>query len=182
MRKLVDVIVNVAMVGFIVVFINYYEMAYHANKNYKNDTVTLKTTWKYDTIKRIIYDTVPVYKEEKIISREIKRIIRFQDSIRITEDSCMHFSDSLKDTVTIVQRYYKKDSLYSLYISGVKYKQYPKLDSLKIYSSSIVCHEKHILQVNNKKSIKFGIQCGYGIGLVDKKLQPYIGMGISVGF
>ena len=37
---------------------------------------------------------------------------------------------------------------------------------------------KHI---KDKKRVKFGVQCGYGYGINYKGLEPYIGVGISIG-
>ena len=135
-----------------------------APKSIKTDTVTVtKTT--YDTVK--IDNPVPV---------DNFKIKTVRDTfIDYKVDT---FNKVVEVEIPIEQKVYKQDSLYTAYVSGYK----PQLDSINIYRRTIT----NTITVNNKivkkKHIGLGINGGIGYGMISKKIEPFVGVGVSYMF
>ena len=80
--------------------------------------------------------------------------------------------------IPVVQRTYSDDSTYTAWVSGVKYGQYPKLDSIRVRERTII---KEYSSKPPDKRWHVGVTAGYGIGK-DKTMQPYIGISIMYSF
>lgn len=92
------------------------------------------------------------------------------DSLTLRQYMREHGGDStLVACVPIRQKVYK-DSSYTAYVSGYQ----ANLDSLIIRS-------KVITETRTKyRRLSVGITGGYGYGLQSKKLEPFIGLGITI--
>lgn len=116
-----------------------------------------------------ITDTLPIVSKE-ILTRYIY--------IPVTLDSCK--IDSMP--LAVVQRTYTDDSTYTAYVSGVLADSFPRLDSIAIKQRYIyIDHE--IERIREKKPpITFGLQSGIGYGIIGKKPDIYIGLGMQWNF
>ena len=86
------------------------------------------------------------------------------------------------DSLAVVQREYSDDSTYTAWVSGVRYAEWPKLDSISVRQREIVktIHETVTL-VERKKASRFaiGLIGGYGYGFAYKGFEPFVGLGVS---
>lgn len=91
------------------------------------------------------------------------------------KDSIQLIKDTVFDTIQIpiVQKTYS-DSTYKIWISGYK----PSLDSIEIYSRSVVVNNTIVKPLNKRWGI--GVQAG--VELKSGKVEPYIGIGVSYNF
>ena len=135
-----------------------------AAKSIKTDTVTVtKTT----------YDTVRVDNPIPVDNFKIKTVT--DTFINYKVDTFQHL---VQVEIPIEQKVYRQDSLYTAYVSGYK----PQLDSIDVYRRTIT----NTVTINNKivkkKHIGFGINGGLGYGMISKKVEPFVGLGISYVF
>lgn len=119
----------------------------------KTDTITIT---KRDTITI----TKPVLKT-KYISKVITDTLITRDSIKVEVN------------IPIETKIYQQDSTYRAVVSGYRV----SLDSLEIYPSHTTTT---ITNTRIKKSRwNVGIQTGIGYGILNKKTDLYVGVGIS---
>lgn len=177
MKQIIDFIkemtkgekVVLVVIGIILYSVLLYNWGYNvgqnkAAKSIKTDTVTVtKTT--YDTVK--IDNPIPVD------NFKIKTVV--DTFINYKVDT---FNKVVEVEIPIEQKVYKQDSLYTAYVSGYR----PQLDSIDIYRRTVT----NTVTVNNKivkkKHIGFGINGGLGYGMISKKVEPYVGIGVSYVF
>lgn len=116
-----------------------------------------------------ITDTLPIVSKE-VLTRYIY--------IPVISDS--NEIDSVP--LAVVQRTYTDDSTYTAYVSGVLTDSFPRLDSIAIKQRYIyIDHE--IERIKEKKPpITFGLQSGIGYGIIGKKPDIYIGIGMQWNF
>lgn len=135
-------------------------------------------TEKHDTIFIEVHDTLPAEKGETIL-----RYVKIPMETQHEKDTCQEIENSL--TLPVVQKTFSDDSTYTAYVSGVKYDNLPKLDSIAVRMREIT-HTIHetITVTKEKKHSHFGIgaQAGYGYGLSSGRFEPYIGLGVSFNF
>ena len=124
---------------------------------------------RIDTQYISITDTLPIISKE-VLTRYVY-IPVISDSSKI---------DSVP--LAVVQRTYTDDSTYTAYVSGVLTDSFPRLDSIAIKQRYIyIDHE--IVRIKEKKPpITFGLQSGIGYGIIGKKPDIYIGMGMQWNF
>lgn len=80
-------------------------------------------------------------------------------------------------TVPIAQRTFSDDSTYTAYVSGPKVGDVgPQLDSIRVKERRII---ETVTKKPPNKRWHLGITAGYGAGLKDGTLQPFIGVGIT---
>lgn len=129
----------------------------------KTDTMTVERT---DTLYITKTDTVPDVRKEMVVD---------YIEIPIIKDSIVH------DTVhfDVVQRTYTDDSTYTAYVSGIKYEELPKLDSIAVRQCTIYREVERTIKVNNEKRLQIGLQAGAGYGMIHQQPDIYIGFGIS---
>jgi len=83
-------------------------------------------------------------------------------------------SDTLV-SVPITQRVYE-DSNYVAYVSGYR----AKLDSIMVTNTFRTQTIREVVRSEKPPNRwSFGIVGGYGIGVLDKKVQPFVGVGIA---
>lgn len=127
------------------------------------DTVTVERT---DTLYVTKKDTVPVVTREMVTG---------YIEIPVTKDSIV------RDTVRldVVQRTYTDDSTYTAYVSGIRYQELPKLDSIAVRQRTIYREIEHTISVNNQRRLSIGLQTGVGVGIIHRQPDIYIGFGIQ---
>lgn len=128
------------------------------------DTVTVERT---DTQYVTKTDTVPVVSKETV-TQYVK--------VPVIKDSIVHDSIPME----VVQRSYTDDSTYTAYVSGIKYLDLPKLDSIITRQRQVTNTIIQTITIEKKRSRwHVGLQVGYGIGLASGRLEPYIGAGVG---
>ena len=136
------------------------------------DTISVRVDSIRDTVYVEVHDTVPVIKQETVV-RYVKIPVVPKREVAESE---------VKDTVdmAVIQREYSDDSTYTAYISGLKYEQWPKLDSIIVRQRTIEIIVERTITVRQRASrLGIGIVGGYGIGLINHKPEPFIGFGVS---
>lgn len=132
-----------------------------------------KVEERNDTVTRVEYitktDTLPIEKTETVV-----KYVKVSDILQNETDSG---DVSVVDSLPVVQKTYTDDSTYTAYISGIKYQDLPRLDSISVREKTI---ERIITKTVEKKSRwSVGISAGYGLGLKSGKAEPYIGIGVN---
>ena len=108
--------------------------------------------------------------------REKKVVQYIKIPVPVSEDSVATDSFSLP----VIQKTYSDDSTYTAYVSGLKYEQWPKLDSIIVRQRTIETIVERTITVSKKQSRwGIGVIGGYGIGIINRKPEPYIGLGVS---
>ena len=81
----------------------------------------------------------------------------------------------------VVQRTFSDDSTYTAYVSGIKYQQWPKLDSILVRQREITntIRETVTIRETRKAHWNFGVQAGLGVGMLSGRVEPYIGAGVG---
>ena len=132
----------------------------------KADTVTIERT---DTMYITKTDTLPYVKKETV-THYIK--------VPVPKDSIIH------DTINaeVVQRTYTNDSLYVAYVSGIRYNDYPRLDSISVMQRTIVLEKERIVTTKLPRRFRIGLQAGAGFGVFSRKPDVYIGVGGQISF
>lgn len=139
------------------------------------DTVTVV---ERDTVTLVIRDTVPSVRRERIVSYVP---MPFPSEIPSGSDSgsVAHQRDSL----AVVQREYSDDSTYTAWVSGLRYADLPRLDSISIMRREVTERIRETVTSRHPPNRwYFGLQAGYGLGLCSRRLEPYVGVGIGYGF
>ncbi len=147
---------------------------YHiGNYGRSNDTISVRVDSVRDTVFIIKHDTVPIVKREKVL--EYIEISPDELDERVCEDCTVPDSSVV---LPIVQKEYTDDSTYTAYVSGIKYQNWPKLDSISVKSKLITNTIHETITVQKKKS-PWGISVTAGptVDAVNGK----IGAGISIG-
>ena len=170
--KILDKIITAAMVLFVVCFILAIGMKMERCSN-RNSPANAVVT---DTI--VVVDTVcivqPVVKDSVVVRTIVERLpIVHADSI--LADMCDNTNVATKDSalvmLDITQQHYKGDT-YEAWVSGYK----PRLDSIRTFQLT------KTIQTNAEKPpnrFTVGLTGGVGYGFVSKKIEPFIGIGIT---
>ena len=82
--------------------------------------------------------------------------------------------DSIEVPVPIYQKRYE-DSLYTAWVSGYR----PNLDSIRLYLPEVQTTVTKTI-VTPAPLITFGIQAGGGYGVINRKLDIYVGVGAQI--
>jgi hypothetical protein len=127
----------------------------------RTDTVTVECI---DTQYITKTDTLPVVTKELVVGYV---------KVPVTKDSIVH------DTVRldVVQRTYTDDSTYTAYVSGVRYADLPKLDSIAVRQRTIYRQVERT--INSQKRWSIGLQAGAGVGVVHLQPDIYVGLGFQ---
>ena len=143
------------------------------------DTVTVV---EFDTIWKQVTDSMPKeLKPEKVVGKVSVPAIPSPPAGDIAgmvgKDTAQ--KDSMQ--MDVVQRTYSDDSTYTAYVSGIKYQQWPKLDSIIVRQREIIntIHETVTIRETRKAHWHFGLQAGLGVGLLSGRIEPYIGAGVG---
>lgn len=133
---------------------------------YQHNNPRIKETIKVDTI--TITDTITIYNPDK-------------DTVYLTKyvKDTLYLSDSTKAEVNIpISTTIYKDSTYEAQISGFK----AELDYIKVFPKETTIYKEKTLEIKNKPHFQWGIQGGVGYGMINKKPDVYIGIGLSYNF
>ncbi len=132
-------------------------------------------TERWDTVHTEIRDTVPQYISETVI-RYVK--------LPAEAPSDTMSGDDTADSLPVVQRVYTDDSTYTAYVSGIKFDDLPKLDSIMTRQREISHTIKETITVKQKYKPRFtfGLQAGMGYGFFSGKVEPYVGFGAQMNF
>lgn len=134
----------------------------------QQDTISVKTDTIRDTIVEVRRDTVPQVVTERVTDYVIIEVPLL--------DTIM---DTVKIEMPVVQKEYG-DSTYKAWVSGIGYNDLPRLDSVHVKQRTVKETVTNTITLQKRQSpIRFGIQTGYGYGLVSGKLEPYVGVGIE---
>ena len=83
-------------------------------------------------------------------------------------------------TFPVVQKEYSDDSTYTAYVSGLRYNQWPKLDSIIVRQREITNTIAKTITLQKKHSrFSVGLQAGYGYGFQYRGFEPYVGVGVN---
>ena len=97
----------------------------------ERDTLSVRVDSFRDTMYVEVHDTVPTIKQEKVVCY-----------VKIPTKNEHDGSDTLKNcdslNMAVVQREYSDDSTYTAWVSGVRYAEWPKLDSISVRQREIV--------------------------------------------
>jgi hypothetical protein len=122
-------------------------------------------------------DTIPYYlpvaKDStivKVVTQKVKVVHRDTTHTNMTDTLHYMVADSAEVEIPITQKVYEEED-YKAYISGYM----PSLDSIKVYKHSTVT-------TIQKAAPRFsmGVQSGIGYGIISKKIEPYIGIGVQI--
>lgn len=139
------------------------------------DTLSIKRDTVRDTIYRVLKDSLPVATGTK----ETGTLL-----LPVAVPETVNTSDSIPDTVTaelpIIQKQYRRDSLYVAYVSGIGYGDYPRLDSITVTQPTVISTVTNTITVS-KPSRRFtvGVFAGYGISLRTWQPEPVIAVGVG---
>jgi len=158
-------------------------------KQYRDSEETkenVKIEYREKEVIVTVHDTVPAPADEQVIGQAVIPVSSnsLQSGKNDGENGMSGANgidaDTLNLTLPIVQRKYMNDSLYTAYVSGVKYEDYPRLDSINVKQKTVY-QTTTITKEVQKKQKKFGVGVigGYGYGFNSRQVEPYIGLGIS---
>lgn len=134
-----------------------------------NDTLSVDSIVRHDTVYITKHDTLPAEKGETVI--KYVTIPCKPDTIQLQGDSL---------TLPVVQKVYSDDTTYTAYVSGLGYENLPKLDSIAIRQKEIINTIEKTITIHKKRSRwSVGFQAGYGLGLQSRTLEPYVGVGVG---
>ena len=141
----------------------------------ERDTLSVRVDSFTDTVFVEVRDTVPVVRKEKVVC-----YVKIPTKNEHDSPDTLNKGDSLN--MTVVQREYSDDSTYTAWVSGVRYAEWPKLDSISVRQREVSKTIKEtITLVERKKASRFsvGLIGGYGYGFANKGFEPFLGLGVS---
>ncbi len=134
----------------------------------ERDTLSVRVDSFRDTFLLIIRDTVPLVKRESVLCY-------------VPCDSGQICPARDRDSLAVVQREYSDDSTYTAWVSGVRYAEWPKLDSVTVRQREVVktVHEAVIIAEKGKaRRLSVGIAGGLGVGITTRRPDVWIGVGV----
>lgn len=138
------------------------------------DTVSVVRNEVHDTVYVEVHDTVPVVKRERVLCYvKVPADTEHDDSIPPARP------DSA--TMAVVQREYSDDSTYTAYVSGLLYRDWPRLDSITVRQRTIINTITQTVTLTKRQS-RFTLSAGigYGYGIRYKGFEPFI--GVTLGY
>ena len=146
-------------------FIAFYFFAFLKNEKEEVKTEVVKRV-KIDTLK--IFDTIRIMKPILVKSIRLRK-----DTISITKKA---FIDSSKVVLPIEQKIYS-DSSYTAFVSGYRV----VLDSIHIRSPTTIINREieRVITQTKGKHFSIGVVGGLGYGFTTKKIEPFVGFGLS---
>ena len=133
------------------------------------ETVIIERT---DTLWMTKTDTLPMVSTE-YITQYVKIPVPVSDSVTAQRDSV---------ELEVVQRCYTDDTTYTAWVSGIKYDDWPRLDSVSVRQRTIIREREVIRTKERKRPLTYGVQAGVGYGLFNRQPDAFIGVGIQYNF
>lgn len=140
---------------------------------------------KYNNIdnNKNIIDTVEIIKVDSFIKKDtlyypkpVPKIIRVVDTMYIDKDSIQQEGDSI--LLPREEKTYTDDSTYNVRISGFQ----PILEDITVYPRTMYITKEKTLEIEKKQRFTWGIQGGFGYGLINRKPDFFIGVGGQYNF
>lgn len=128
-------------------------------------------------------DTVEIVKVDSFIKKDTlyypkpyPKIIRVVDTMYIDKDSIQQEGDSI--LLPREEKTYTDDSTYNVRISGFQ----PILEDITVYPRTMYITKEKTLEIEKKQRFTWGIQGGFGYGLINRKPDFFIGVGCQYNF
>ena len=133
-----------------------------------------------DTIRKIVFDTLPYYMPKpkdsiviKYVTAKLPDTDDKEDDSPVNDDTVQ--SDSTDVIIPITQKIYTDDSTYKAYVSGYM----TSLDSLLFFFKKEEVITNTVVHKKDRR-LSVSAQIGYGLTLSSTpQFTPYIGIGIS---
>lgn len=125
-----------------------------------------------DTLWMTKTDTLPVVSTE-YVTQYVKIPVPVSDSVTAQCDS-VEFE--------VVQRSYTDDTTYTAWVSGIKYDDWPRLDSVSVMQRTIIREREVIRTKERKRPLTYGVHAGVGYGLFNRQPDAFVGIGIQYNF
>lgn len=125
-----------------------------------------------DTLWMTKTDTLPIVFTE-YVTQYVKIPVHVSDSVTDQRDSV---------ELEVVQRSYTDDTTYTAWVSGIKYDDWPRLDSVSVRQRTIIREREVIRTKERKRPLTYGVQAGVGYGLLNRQPDAFIGVGIQYNF
>lgn len=146
--------------------------------NVKETTDTISV----ETVKTKV-DTFFIDRPVPVTETVVKYVEVAAERTKNDENYAQNPQEIIRDSVElpITQKEYK-DSTYHAWVSGYD----PVLDSIRVYQKERLVTQT--VTVTNTKTetivkhrrLSIGLQGGYGYGIVSKRFEPYVGIGIGI--
>lgn len=151
----------------------------------------METSVHSDTVRTEVIDTIPYFKpvpKDSVVVRYVTRVLKVTQPTAGTvaerdtslqgfyaQDSAQIMRDSAAVEIPITQKKYETDD-YRAYVSGYE----PSLDSIYLYRETVT--ESVVMTRERVKKQRFGVgvTTGVGYGLITRKPDVYIGVGVYV--
>lgn len=162
MKKIIYIIIFLLLISIIfnIIYYNKYNNILY-NKNNIDSIVRVDTFIDVDTV----YYPKPVPKIVKVV-----------DTMYIDKDSIQQEGDSI--LLPREEKTYTDDSTYNVRISGFQ----PILEEISVYPRTIYITKEKTLEIEKKQRFTWGIQGGFGYGLINRKPDFFIGVGGQYNF
>lgn len=141
----------------------------------ESDTLSVRVDSVRDTIIIEKHDTVPVVRRETVVRRI--PVLELLSEAKVMGEMT---GEMTGDSLEIVQREYSDDSTYTAWVSGIRYADYPRLDSINVCQREITSRITETVTLQKRQSRwSVGLQAGYGYGLQYRGFEPYVGVGVT---
>lgn len=102
--------------------------------------------------------------------------VKVRDTIYLSTDSVKTEGDSI--LLPREEKTYTDDSTYNVRISGFQ----PILEDITVYPRTMYITKEKTLETEKKQRFTWGIQGGFGYGLINRKPDFFIGIGGQYNF
>lgn len=165
MKNIIYIIIFLLLIS--IIFNIIYFNKYNNISNNKNNNI--------DTVEIVKVDTF-IKKDTLYYPKPVPKIVRVVDTMYIDKDSIQQEGDSI--LLPREEKTYTDDSTYNVRISGFQ----PILEDITVYPRTIYITKEKTLEIEKKQRFTWGIQGGFGYGLINRKPDFFIGVGGQYNF
>lgn len=124
------------------------------------------------------HDTITIHDTLTFVKPEPAKIVKTTEYIKVPVEIVKN--DTVFVELAKTEKIYKDDSTYECQVSGIE----PNLDYIKVFpKTTVITNEKVITKtIKAKPHFNWGIQSGLGYGVINKKMDAYIGLGAQYSF
>ena len=121
-----------------------------------------------DTIIDTITETKPIYIDSIIVQERVRKLPVYYDVHDTITDTLLRI-DSVNVAIPITQKRYDSEN-YKAWVSGYE----PSLDSIDVYrkTETITIRER-------QRRWGIGVVGGVGYGITSRKVEPFVGVGVT---